>query len=132
LTAACYLEYREDRETDTATVGNDAALARETAMPVPEKPIKRMTLRELLSDAEKRARQLAEHLQSAWLARAVDVRELSRTVRRRSHFPTVNALHNSVQKLLELSRETEGQIDYLVQELEAIREHARREQSQRV
>jgi hypothetical protein len=132
LTAACYLEYREDREKYTATVGNDAAPAWETAMPAPEKPIKRMTLRELLSDAEKRARQLAEHLQSAWLARAVDVRELSRTVRRRSHFPTVNALHNSVQKLLELSRETEGQIDYLVQELEAIREHARRERNQRV
>ena len=56
-----------------------------------------------------------------WLSRAVDVRELSRTVRRRSHFPTVTALHNSVQKLLELSRETEGQMDYLVQELEAIR-----------
>jgi hypothetical protein len=37
-----------------------------------------------------------------------------------------------VQKLLELSRETEGQMDYLVQELEAIREHARREKSQRV
>ncbi len=101
-------------------------------MPAPEKPIKRLTLRELLTDAEKRARQLAEHLQSAWLARAVDVRELSRTVRRRSHFPTVTALNNSVQKLLELSRETEGQIDYLVQELEAIREHARREKSQRV
>ena len=55
-----------------------------------------------------------------------------RTVRRRSHFPTVTALHNSVQKLLELSRETEGQMDYLVQELEAIRTHALREQSQRV
>jgi C4-dicarboxylate-specific signal transduction histidine kinase len=101
-------------------------------MPVPEKPIKRLTLRELLTDAEKRARQLAEHLQSQWLARAVDVRELSRTVRRRSHFPTVTALHNSVQKLLDLSRETEGQMDYLVQELEAIRDHARREKSQRV
>jgi hypothetical protein len=101
-------------------------------MPVPEKPIKRLTLRELLTDAEKRARQLAEHLQSAWLTRAVDVRELSRTVRRRSHFPTVTALHNSVQKLLEVSRETESQIDYLVLELEAIREHARREKSQRV
>jgi C4-dicarboxylate-specific signal transduction histidine kinase len=101
-------------------------------MPVPEKPIKRLTLRELLTDAEKRARQLAEHLQSAWLSRAVDVRELSRTVRRRSHFPTVTALHNSVEKLLELSRETEGQMDYLVQELEAIRQHAHRERAQRV
>jgi C4-dicarboxylate-specific signal transduction histidine kinase len=101
-------------------------------MPAPEKPIKRLTLRELLTDSEKRARQLAEHLQSAWITRAIDVRELSRTVRRRSHFPTVTALHNSVQKLLELSRETEGQMDFLVQELEAIREHARRERSQRV
>src|ERR1700735_5052599 len=101
-------------------------------MPVPEKPIKRLTLRELLTDAEKPPRQLAEHLQSNWLSRAVDVRELSRTVRRRSHFPTVTALSNAVQKLLELSRETESQLDYLVQELQAIRDHARREKSQRV
>lgn len=98
-------------------------------MPAPEKPIKRLTLRELLTDAEKRTRQLAEHLQSIWLARAVDVRELSRTVRRRSHYPTVTALHNSVQKLLDLSRETEAAIDYLVLELEAIRDHARRERA---
>ncbi len=101
-------------------------------MPVPEKPIKRLTLRELLSDSEKRARQLAEHLQHSWLARVIDVRELSRTVRRRSHFPTVAALHHSVQKLVELSRETEVQTDYLAQELLAIRDHARREKGERV
>ena len=100
-------------------------------MPVPEKPIKRLTLRELLTDAEKRSRQLAEHLQSAWLARAVDVRELSRTVRRRSHYPTMLALLNSMERLFETQVETEEMADYLLRQLDEIREHAKRERYSR-
>src|SRR3954469_24294419 len=90
----------------------------------PEKPIRRLTLRELLTDSEKRARQLAEHLQTGWLTRAADLRELSRPVRRRSHFPAVVAVQHAAQKVLEVSQETEHLLDYLRQELEEIHGHA--------
>jgi hypothetical protein len=95
-------------------------------MPV-EKSFRRLPLRELLTDAEKRARDLAEHLHVTWLARATDLRDLSRPVRRRSHYPTLLALLNALQKFVQIDEETKGLIDNLSQELEEIREHARRE-----
>jgi C4-dicarboxylate-specific signal transduction histidine kinase len=96
-----------------------------------DKPIRRLTLRELLTDAERRARQLAEHLHGGWMSRAADLRELSRTVRKRSHFPTLVALHHSVEKILQFGKETDALLDYLRQELEEIQSHARREKLHR-
>jgi hypothetical protein len=96
-----------------------------------EKSFRRLPLRELLTDAEKRTRSLAEHLRVTWLARATDLRDLSRPLRRRSHYPTLLALLNSLQKLLQVSEETEALIDYLGRELDEIRDHARRERLNR-
>jgi hypothetical protein len=93
----------------------------------PTKPIRRLTLRELLTDSEKRARQLSEHLTTGWLVRNVDLRELSRPVRRRSHFPAVVSVQHAAQKVLDVSTETASLLDYLRQELEEIRNHAVRE-----
>jgi hypothetical protein len=98
---------------------------------VPGKPYRRLPLRELLTDAEKRTRDLIEQFNSHWLARATDLRDLSRPVRRRSHYPTLLALLNSLQKLLQINEETEGLADYLLRELDEIREHARRERFSR-
>ena len=95
------------------------------------KPIRRLPLRELLTDAERRSRQLAEHIQSGWMVRAADLRELSRTVRKRSHFPALVALHHSVQKMVQFAQETEALLDHLRQELEEIQGHARREKLNR-
>jgi hypothetical protein len=76
-----------------------------------EKSFRRLPLRELLTDAEKRTRDLAEHVHVTWLARVSDMRELSRPVRKRSHFPTLLALLNALQKLEETHDETLRMMD---------------------
>jgi hypothetical protein len=97
---------------------------------MPEKQ-RRMPLRDLLIDVEKRGRQFTEHLNGSWVPRAADLRELSRSVRRRSHFPTVAAVQNAVQQMLALKEETDRLIDHIVHELEEIHEHALRERMNR-
>jgi transcriptional regulator GlxA family with amidase domain len=92
-----------------------------------DKPYRRLPLRELLMDASKRARDLSEQVGNHLMARAADLRELSRPVRRRSHYPTLLALVNSMQKLFEMQDETEEMADYLMRELDEIREHGKRE-----
>jgi len=96
-----------------------------------EKPYRRLPLRELLTDAEKRARDLSEQIGGHLMARAVDLRELSRPVRRRSHYPTMLALLNAMEKLFEMQEETEEMADYLLRELDEIHEHAKRERFSR-
>lgn len=93
--------------------------------------IRRMTLRQLLTSAEKCSRDLAEQLQSTLLPRATDCRDLSRPVRRRSHFPTVVAVANSLNKLDEAYSEMDSLIDFLMEQMEAIREAARKERFRR-
>jgi hypothetical protein len=96
-----------------------------------EKSYRRVPLRDLITDADKRTRDLVEHLHVTWLARATDLRELSRPLRRRSHYPTLLALLNSLQSLVQLSEETRALIDHLAHELNEISEHARRERISR-
>jgi C4-dicarboxylate-specific signal transduction histidine kinase len=79
-----------------------------------------------LTDAEKRNRDLIEQVHATLLARIADVRDLSRPVRRRSHYPTVMALLNAVHKLQLAGEETRTLAENLRQELEEIREHGRR------
>jgi hypothetical protein len=93
-----------------------------------ERSIRRMPLRDLLTDADKRVRDLVEHFNVTWLARVGDLRDLSRPIRKRSHYPTLSALQNALQKTVQTNEETRQIIDYLVQELAEILEHARREQ----
>jgi hypothetical protein len=96
-----------------------------------EKSFRRLPLRDLMTDAEKRCRDLVEHMNTTWIGRATDLRDLSRPVRRKSHYPTLQALLNALTKLTSSSEETEKLIDVLNQELEEIREHARREKLNR-
>jgi hypothetical protein len=96
-----------------------------------DRPGRKLPLRDLMTDAEKRARQLGEHLSRTWLLRAEDLQDLSRPVRRKSPFPTPQALLNSLQKLLDVSKETDQFLEALTQELEEIRDHARRERLNR-
>lgn len=96
-----------------------------------DKGFRRLPLRELLTDAEKRARDLSEHVHVTWLARIADLRDLSRPLRRRSHYPTLLALLNALQKLVETSEETKKLIEHLTEELNQIRDHARRERLSR-
>jgi hypothetical protein len=97
-----------------------------------DKPFRRLPLRDLLTDAEKRARDLGENMANNWILRLNDLKELSRPIRKRSHYPTMLALLNSFQKAEQIHQETEKLFDYLRQELESIREHAQREKSSRL
>jgi transcriptional regulator GlxA family with amidase domain len=96
-----------------------------------DRPYRRLPLRELLTDAEKRTRDLAEQVGTHWAGKAADLRELSRPVRRRSHYPTLLALLNAMQKLFEMQEETDEMADYLMRELDEIREHGKRERLSR-
>jgi hypothetical protein len=100
-------------------------------MPV-ERPARRMTLRQLLTHSEKCVRDLVEHLQATTMPRFADFRDLSRPVRRRSHYPTMMALMNALKKLNEAGVETNALADYLHEQLEHIREHAQREKVNRM
>ena len=99
-------------------------------MPI-ERPHRRMTLRQLLTHSEKVARDLIEHLHTVLLPRETDFRDLSRPVRRRSHYPTLMALHNALNKLQEAGTEAQAMADYLLEQPAEIREHARRERVNR-
>jgi hypothetical protein len=98
---------------------------------VVEKPARRMTLRQLLIHAEKCSRDLFEQINATLVARIADFRDLSRPVRRKSHFPTMIALVNSLNKLEQAHTEIQTLVEYLSDQLEEIREHARRERVNR-
>ena len=97
----------------------------------PNKPARRMTLRQLLTNAEKCSHDLAEQIHSTMLSRIADCRELSRPVRRRSHYPTVIALVNALNKLQEANEEIDALVNFLMEHLQEIREHARRDRFNR-
>jgi len=99
---------------------------------VVERPVRRMTLRQLLTHSEKCARDLIEHFHANLLPRASDFRDLSRPVRRRSHYPTMLAMLNALNKLQQAHQETQALCDYLQEQLQDIREHARRERVDRL
>jgi hypothetical protein len=100
-------------------------------MPV-ERPTRRMTLRQLMTHAEKCTRDLIEHFQTTVLPRMTDFRDLSRPIRRRSHYPTLLALMNSLKKLQEAGAETDTLAEYLLEQMQDIREHAKRERVNRM
>ena len=93
----------------------------------PERPYRRLPLRDLITEAEKRARDAAEHIGTTWISRITDLRDLSRPVRRKSNYPTLLALQNSLQRFVQLSRETDELMDQLEQQGNDIRDHANRE-----
>jgi hypothetical protein len=95
------------------------------------RPVRRMTLRQLLTHSEKCSRDLIEHCQATLLSRISDFRDLSRPVRRRSHYPTMLALQNALKKLLEAGEEAMAMAQYLEEHLQEIREHAKRERVNR-
>lgn len=98
---------------------------------VNDKPPHRMTLRQRLTHVEKRARDLIEHLHANLLPRHHDFRDLTRPVRRRSHYPTLLALLNALNHLHEVAEETQALTNYLHENLQDIRDHARKERANR-
>jgi C4-dicarboxylate-specific signal transduction histidine kinase len=98
---------------------------------VPEKTYRRLPLRDMMTDAEKRSRDVAEHLHSTYEAGVTDLRDLSRPLRRKSHYPTLLALQNALQKVLAQTEEANELVAYLERQLNEIRDHAKRERLNR-
>ncbi len=96
-----------------------------------DKSFRRLPLRDLMTDAEKRTRDLAEYLHTTWLHQANELRDLSRPVRKKSHFPTLRALKNALDRFIQVDQDAAVLIDHLSQELEEICDHARRERATR-
>jgi len=96
-----------------------------------EKPTRRMTLRQQLTHVEKGSRDLIEHLQGTVQQNIADLRDLSRPIRRKSHYPTILAIANSLKTLEQAGNEAIETATYLAEQLQEIREHARRERINR-
>jgi hypothetical protein len=93
------------------------------------KPGRRMTLREMLTHTEKCNRDLVEHFHGDLIRNLVDYRDLTRPVRRRSHYPTLIALQNALQKLEETSEEALMVTSYLLEQMQEILSSAKKEQN---
>ena len=90
-------------------------------------PTRRLTLRQLLTHTDKCARDLHEKIYATFLSQLSDFRDLSRPVRRRSHYPTMLAVQNSLRKLIKTHSEVDALIKQLEDYLNEVREHAKRE-----
>src|ERR1700693_4322130 len=97
-----------------------------------DQPLRRMTLRQLLTHSEKCSRDLIDHLQATLMPRLGDYRDLSRPVRRRSHYPTAGALLNALNKWNSEAAEAGVLATYRQVQLDEIRERAHRERVNRL
>ena len=96
-----------------------------------DKPLRRLPLRQLLASSDKASRELHELVHTHFIQRVADCRDLSRPVRRRSHYPTMLALQNGLRRLCEAQDQVLVMLGSLVEHLDAIRDHAHREQTSR-
>ena len=75
--------------------------------------------RSQLVAAERSTRELIEHFQHNVLGRAAELRELSRPVRRRSHYPTLARLVQSLRQMETTCEEALILGDFLEEDLHA-------------
>lgn len=96
-----------------------------------DKALRRLPLRKLLASSDKATREVAELVHTHLLPRVADFRDLSRPVRRKSHFPTVVAFHNGMRRMIEANAQLLTMLASLQEHLDAIRDHAQREKLNR-
>jgi hypothetical protein len=96
-----------------------------------DKPLRRLPLRQLLASCDKVSRELHELVHTHFIQRVADSRDLSRPVRRRSHYPAMLALQNGLRRLHEAHDQVQVLLASLAEHLDAIRDHAQREQTSR-
>jgi hypothetical protein len=96
-----------------------------------DKPLRRLPLRQLLASSDKATRDLAELVYTHFIPRVSDFRDLTRPVRRKSQYPTMQAFQNGLRHLLDANEQLNEQLRVLQEHLDAIREHANREKLNR-
>jgi len=92
-----------------------------------DQPLRRLPLRQLLASSDRTARELSELVYTHFIPRVTDFRDLTRPVRRRSQYPTVQAFHNGLRRVTEASDQLTAMVSVLQEHLDAIRDHAQRE-----
>ena len=98
---------------------------------VSDRPIRRMTLRELLTHAGKMTHEVSDLTNRSFQSRLADLRDLSRPTRRNSQYPSVISLQNAVLHYAEGSRELLDVMASLEEHVQAIREQASRARFER-
>ena len=96
-----------------------------------DKSLRRLPLRQLLASSDRTTRELAEVVHSHLLPRVVDFRDLTRPVRRKSHYPTMVAFQNGLRRVTEANERLTALVAELQEHLDAIRDHAQREKVNR-
>jgi hypothetical protein len=99
-------------------------------MPLGKTP-RRMTLLQLLVHTEKYTHDLREQFRVNFWPSLSEFHDMSRPVRKRSGFPTLVALRNGLERVLEASKDLEKMVDNLATWTDEILDHARREQARR-
>jgi hypothetical protein len=95
------------------------------------KALRRLPLRQLLASSDRTAREAHELVHTNLLPRISDFRDLSRPVRRKSHYPTMQAFQNGLRRMVEANEQLQVSIEALHEHLDAIRDHAQREKLNR-
>jgi hypothetical protein len=96
-----------------------------------DKSFRRLPLRDLITDAEKRTRDLIQHFHTTWIPQLGELNAMCVPHRKKKHVPTLQALKNALDRMVEVDQNTAVMIDHLLMELEEIYEHALRECSGR-
>jgi hypothetical protein len=93
---------------------------------------RRMPLRQLLTHSEKCARDMIEQLKATVGPALAEFRDLSRPVRRRSQYPTMRTMSNSLRKVEKAGDEVHQLAEYLLERLKEIAKHGQREQAREI
>jgi hypothetical protein len=96
-----------------------------------DKSLRRLPLRQVLASSDRTTRELAELVNTHLLPRVADFRDLTRPVRRKSHYPTMVAFQNGLRRLTEANDRLSALVAQLQEHLDAIRDHAQREKVNR-
>lgn len=98
---------------------------------VSDRPVARMTLRQLMTQAGRLTRDISELASKSFQTRLHDLHDLSRPTRRKSQYPQVVALQNGVQNYAKTARELFDMLDSLDEHIQAIRDQALRARYER-
>lgn len=96
-----------------------------------DKSLRRLPLRQLLTSSDKTTRELAELINMHLLPRISEFRDLTRPVRRKSQYPTVQACVNGLRRMTEANDQMMLMLNGLKDHLDAIRDHGHREKLNR-